>query len=275
MSMGNRLKLAAFSMALCVGMSAFGATVTENFDSNTDLYWIGVNNRLTPQNYGWSDTNHTGGANGELGGTFARQATQAASGDYGFDIGSFVAAGDDPLILTASGVFRTVAGGSGNVRVGFYNAAVHDSGGSDSRNHIGFSVTDGHLVTPIFSRPDNEQRGNVIDFAASVGNTIPWEFTFDQANGRMTGSFNGVTFTNSDAEGNPWVEMGSDYYRPEEGGPSTFDRFGVFPITGGGASEVYLDDITFTSDNPIPEPASLSLLAMGALATLRRRRRRA
>lgn len=51
-------------------------------------------------------------------------------------------------------------------------------------------------------------------------------------------------------------------------------RFGIFPARNGtSVSEVYLDDLTFTSDNAIPEPASLGLLGLGGLLAMRRVRR--
>jgi len=45
----------------------------------------------------------------------------------------------------------------------------------------------------------------------------------------------------------------------------------IFPVTAD-ASVMYYDDISLIE---IPEPATMSLLALGGLAMLRRRRRRA
>jgi hypothetical protein len=53
----------------------------------------------------------------------------------------------------------------------------------------------------------------------------------------------------------------------------TLDRFGIFtssasgPVGGG-----FLDDITFSSFNQVPEPAGLGLITIGVLTSLRRRR---
>jgi hypothetical protein len=64
----------------------------------------------------------------------------------------------------------------------------------------------------------------------------------------------------------------------ENGFPAITDpltRFGIIPQrTGSGISDIYLDDLTFTSDNPIPEPTTVGLLGIaGSLALLRRRSR--
>jgi hypothetical protein len=78
--------------------------------------------------------------------------------------------------------------------------------------------------------------------------------------GKLVTVVNGVSLTNN---------AGAGYFAS----PVTFDRFGLFPSPFGDSNGAgFLDDITFSSLNPIPEPASLGLLSLCGLVLIRRQR---
>src|SRR5262245_27096924 len=73
-------KFLAFAVTACLGVSAYGGTYNENF--TVDPGWDQLNNRVAPQNYGFSPTNITTGSGGEMGGVQRRQPSPANY--YGF-----------------------------------------------------------------------------------------------------------------------------------------------------------------------------------------------
>jgi hypothetical protein len=260
--MVGQLRVLAFAIVVGLGASAFGATVSENFDNNTDGYWEHLNNETAPQNYGWRAADGTINASGSnaLGGSFARDFEP--SNFYGFNIG------DHDLrteALHAEGTLyvQNRDGGSG-WNFGFFSGASSYNGqnAGDARNALIFGLSDGEDAQLYIYSPSGGRDRSGFE-TENLSGAVP--FTFDWAPGAggnekgvLTGTINGVTHT---------VGFGGDH----TGEPIT--HFGVFSVSADGGSSIgYLDNLTFTSKNPIPEPASLSLLAMGALATLRRRR---
>jgi hypothetical protein len=260
---------AALALAIFVNSSAYGVpTVYEDFTTDTDGYWAGSGNRgaASANNYGWSDSDNTGNAvaapsggatgGGELGGFLQRGPS---SGDYGFPTGNL-----DPLVdvLHADGVYTHVSG-SGNMYVGFYNQATHGSGGGDPRNMIGIQFDDGTGVLVHLARDDNNQREHGGPAHIAANTTIKWSIDYDPV-----------------AETGDFVVDGTAYQVPEGAGyfgdgvgPTIFDRFGIWSVdVADSVGESYWDDITFSSNNPIPEPSAVILLLCGALALVGARR---
>ena len=255
--MVGRLKMLAFAIVVGASATAFGATVTENFDNNTDGTWEHLNNEVPPQNYGWRAADGTINASGSnaLGGTISRTATPTF---YGFNIGEH-----DPRTeaLHAEGTLYVQQrdGGSG-WNFGFFSGASSFGTGGDARNAFIWGLSDGEDAQLfVYSPTGGRDRSGfeTIDLSGAVPFTLDWDPTAG-SKGVLTGTINGVTHT---------AGFGGDHTG------EAFTHFGILGVSAaGGASIGYLDNVTFTSKNPIPEPASLGLLAMGALATLRRRR---
>ena len=265
---------AAFAFAILVNSSAFVMavpTVYEDFSSDTDAYWDGNGNRSAAgvNDYGWSNSDNTGNvvtapsggvsAAGEAGGFLQR----GNFSDYGFDTGAMLPTD----VLHADGVYK-YSSGSGNVFFGFYNQASHITAGGDPRNFIGIQLDDGIKALYHNARDDhNDRTHNGPADVASSGATIKWSIDYN-GNGQTTftmGSDVGIV-----------LNSGAGYFTGGGGGPTVFDRFGFFSgSTSDASGEMYWDDITFSSNNPlVPEPSSLVLLAAGLLSMVWMGRRR-
>ena len=115
--------LALFFASIALAQSAELVQVRESFDS--DPGWEGMNNRVEAtnpptikQDFGWSDTNHTGGTKGEIGGTAWRSRTIAY---YALPLG-------EPLTFknkfSASGKIALMPiDKTGGAYIGFFNHA--------------------------------------------------------------------------------------------------------------------------------------------------------
>ncbi len=267
------IKLSAFVIATSVTVSALGSSpVTEDFSTDSDGgRWDMLNNRLAPQNYGWSNTDFTGstvnppggtatGA-GEMGGIITRD--EDPDNYYGFNVGGLIAGTE---AFEAKGVVRLVhrSGSSGYV-LGFFNDAVSYDNGEDPRNFMGFYFDDGHVTYPIISNADrdvdgfNELADDQPDPGDGGGVTLPFSIAWDPAanggDGAMTAS----------------VGTGTEVlnYSGSLSNFEPFTHFGIMAVAAnGGEVEVYLDDLTFSSNNAVPEPSSLALLTAGLLSML-------
>ncbi|WP_428937932.1 hypothetical protein [Fontivita pretiosa] len=244
---------------------------TETFDK--DPGWEGVRNRIRrppvrkQQNFGWSKTNHSGSAAGEIGGVIWRSVTPAY---YGKKIGPFTF--DDEL--SASGTIAVLKANTkkgwqtgSTVFVGFFN---HAEQGWRPINYLGFRL-ETHTDTEaekIESRPGVEvgygtskwtaggaflnttgevQDRNVKQLIQEQMRRVPpdgskhtWELRYDPKGG---GGYGEITIV---FDGVP-TSIGIGKHHREQG--ATFDRFGIFnnPLCGD-FIEVYLDDITINGE---------------------------
>lgn len=269
--MAGITKIAAMALATGLSASAFGSfLVTENFNSNTDGYWEHQNNTTSPQNYAWSNTDNTGTAvnppsgsataAGELGGTIARDSSPANF--YGFNVGTL---DPDTESFLARGVLRVVGspGGSSGFYVGFFNGASSYGSGGDPANFMGIGF--GDMVNAqafIFSSTQGRDRSGV-DPSIGTNTTVPFSISWapPPAGGSNKGELTVVL-----PSGTQLVSYGGDLPNL-----NPFTHFGIFATSAdGGSGEVYLDDLTFSSENQIPEPASIGLLGLGSLIAFRR-----
>jgi hypothetical protein len=255
----------AVALAIATGVAppAFGATVSENFNNNTDGYWDHVANdgAGTPQNYGWRAADGVVNASGSnaLGGSFVRSA--APANFYGFNIGGY-----DPRTeaMHADGTLYVQQrdGGSG-WNFGFFSGASSYGSGGNARNAFIWGLSDGEDAQLYIYDPSGgrDRSGfETVNLSGAIQFTLDWAPppAGSSEKGVLTGTINGVTHT---------VNFGGDHTG------ELFTHFGVFSVSAnGGTAQGYLDNLTFSSKNPIPEPASLGLLSFGALAMRRRRR---
>jgi MYXO-CTERM domain-containing protein len=267
--------------------TSFGAQVTETFTGNTDLYWDSLNNRADPQNYGWSATDNTGitpnppGGTatpaGELGGDIHRPPIPAPPSTdpptptyYGFNVGAI-----DPATegFSVSGVMRSERR-DGAVFFGYFaGAGSFPDAGKNAHNFIGVLLNDGgaEVFTQIYNPGGSREGGAVPTPVPTDGTVVPFSMTYQPPPaGTGNGSLSFTVGSNSGTTNLPNTIVQSI---------DDLSHFGFFPqVRDAGPStsfsRLFFDDLTFTSDNPIPEPASLGLLGVAALA-LRRVRRRA
>jgi hypothetical protein len=264
-----KLVPSAFAFALAtIGASSasggpFGSQVTENFETNTDLYWEGLNHRTAPQNYGWSNnTDKTQNSLGEMGGTFWRDESPANF--YGFNIGTFDPSTDD---FAVSGLLRTSAGTAATVFLGYFAGASSYSSGGQPKHFLGVQLDDG--VTAYVHAKDasfGDRNGPVLAPSLSSTVTYPFSLTYD-AEGN---SGRGTLTLDITGRGSHTLLLSLG----RQDAISDLTHFGVFPGSAdGGPCSTFFDDLTFSSENQIPEPASLAIVCLGGLLAVRRRRR--
>jgi hypothetical protein len=319
MARGMYLKFAAVAVLTGASAPAFGVVVplvTENFNTNTDVYW--ENQNTDPDqplvggrhNYGWANSDLTGtsvdpdGAGplssgtgaGEFGGVFARDAhpagVAAAADFYGFNIGTVNPRGSAGVAgdtLRFSAVTRYITAGASGILIGFSNGAPSSAGGTASgsfQNFIGIVLGDGRTIRYRAHDMNNVQLFNVTPAGSNIPNTgggdpdgagpltdsgtpVRIDFLYDPgadsaANGTLDVSIDGVALAQTTITA------------AQKGAIGDLTRFGFFSVKTtppSGTATVFFDDVTFSSFNPVPEPASVGLLAMSAGAMLQQRRR--
>jgi hypothetical protein len=265
-------RLIAVLLLVVLGAAAAPASVlvTENFDTNTDLAdsgWEFLNNRTSPENYGWSNTNNTGstvvppvsgaatGA-GELGGTITRAAAPATF--YGVNVGS-IDPGED---FEARGVIR-YSSGSGGFNLGFFRGASSYGSGGDAVNFAGFFFDDAHdAYATVFDAGGSRYRSDS-PYDLVAGRTHAFRMQY------KTNGFNPDTLVVT-LDGNAFTHPVGMLAPPPL---LPFTHFGILPTSAAGNSaQVWLDDLTFSSNRTVPEPGGLALLASCGVLALRRAR---
>jgi hypothetical protein len=247
-------------------------TRTETFDRDPD--WDAHQNRVKvpavrkQQNFGWSNTNHSGAVAGEIGGVMWRSITPAY---YGKKVGPFNL--DKPL--SASGTIACLKSNTGKgwqtgstFFLGFFSSAGQ---GWRPINWIGFrlEVHTDTKAAKIESRPYVElgygtskwaaggitanakgegQAKNPLELDQDAMQRCPpdgskhtWELRYDP-----TGGDHGTGEVTLIFDGNP-TRLRVPRWHREHG--ATFDRFGIFNNQAcGDFIEVYLDDITIQGE---------------------------
>jgi autotransporter-associated beta strand protein len=255
------IKWSAFALVVAGSAPAFAQTflVTEDFNNNTDTYWQGQNNRLSPQNFGWSSTDFTGTAlaptggtatgAGELGGFMQRASNPPHF--YGFNVGTLT------MLEPLEAHFVINMQDFVNINIGFLRATgdppVSESwdpgGGGDPRNFMGFFFDDGFDLYSLVAGPNGERErtNSPSTMNLTLAQTHRLDLSYDpsanEGNGALTLTVNGISEVHN-LPGGVAAAL------------NPFTHFGVFttPAAGGGSGLFYIDDATFSSQNGIPVP---------------------
>ncbi len=295
---------AALGLCSLSARPALGAVqVTQNFTTNP-ANWVregDANGGAAGQNFGFQNADLTGTTPNPPGGT-ATGAGEAggvispmSKASYGDNLVGGVG-GATPLTmndpLTASGVFR-VASTNQETMFGWFNSAGN-ANTTGLRSHLlGFRQIGRAAPFQSIHVVGENATGAAFDTVAFDGdntsatrvqqdNTYPFTLTYNPTggatgNGAMTLFIGGVSSNDGTPADNTFTYDLSAGDRAAMTG-ITFNRFGmtesVYKPDGGGPETVYFDDLTYTSNVSVPEPAAAGLLAgAGLLGTLRRRRR--
>lgn len=124
------------------------ATETQNFDSEADAVaagWTGLLNRDVDQtsDYGFSDSNNTGGSSGEAGGVIPF-GTDELTYYADTSIGTLNTASD---VLSASGrltVTETAIGVNGGIEIGFFSTSDTETQNSGVKSFVGVRLYEPH-----------------------------------------------------------------------------------------------------------------------------------
>ena len=238
----------ALAVALLVaGLNQDGAQAAETQeDFSRNPRWEGINNIPPPgfgvertQDFGFSQTNHAGGAAGEIGGTTSRSATPASYAKH-------IHAKTLNDHLTASGTFTvTESNGGSGVLAGWFNASsrgwrtpnsmVFRIDGENGEYRVFFEYGTQHGLTGGGTTFEGRYQDTKTPMLKADGTPHEWrlEYSPEGAGGRGEMTF---------------VLSGETYRAPLEQGHkedgAVFDRFGLFnqQIAGQGLT-VYLDDL--------------------------------
>jgi hypothetical protein len=254
---GYKQENATFDRFGIINMMKGGGTVTMFFDDLTwngqkqefsgDPEWAAVGNRVSFEDkepvgihqFGFSpDTNHAGGAPGEVGGGFWR------SGDF-----AYYADRVGPLNLEqkleARGKVRLItAGPDSDMLLGWFNSAA--KGGAvkaEERNfvgvHVGGPTRVGHYFIPRFADAagglGKVNQGPII----KPGKTLEWSLVYDPEG---AGGLGAITVTLAGETVTLPLKKG------QKAKGATLDRFGLFTNTAGGQMvKIFFDDLAYTA----------------------------
>ena len=221
----------------------------EPHDFTDDPGWEGNGNRITFQdseirpyhNFGWSETNHSGGTNGEIGGLIWRADPRdpELSAFYADQIGYLTM---DHALEASGKVAMNRASADSAVLIGWFNAETYI--GAPPSNFVGIMVEGpsriGHYFRPVYANAEGQSEimntGPVIKPSSTAHQ---WRLSYtpdaNSGNGQITVIFNDET-----------VSLNLKPGTRKTG--ATFNRFGILTFQRGGHFvDIYFDDITYTT----------------------------
>lgn len=217
-------------------------------DFTDDPGWEGNGNRITFQdseirpyhNFGWSETSHTGGTNGEIGGLIWRADPRdpERSAFYADQIGHLTM---DHALEASGKVTMIRASADSAVLIGWLNAETYI--GAPPSNFVGIMVEGpsriGHYFRPVYANAEGQSEimntGPVIKPSST---SHQWRLSYtpdaNSGNGQITVTFNDETVS---------LNLKSGIRKTG----ANFNRFGILTFQRGGHFvDIYLDDITYT-----------------------------
>ena len=220
----------------------------EPYDFTDDPEWEENGNRVTfndneirpYHNFGWSETNHAGGALGEIGGLIWRadERKPEQAGYYADQIGHLTM--DDTLEASGKVAMLRASADSATL-IGWFNSETHI--GAPPSSFIGIMVEGpsriGHYFRPVYANAEGHHEimktGPVIKPAHT---SHQWRLSYapdaNDGNGQITVTFNDKTVS---LNLKPGVRAGG----------AVFDRFGMLSFQRGGHFiDIYFDDLSYT-----------------------------
>ncbi len=258
---------ASLAVVLSLGLVAQGATIeTETFDiAPTD--WEKVSNSGSFP--GFSNTNNTAGLSpaGESGGTFP-----AAWGHYADNTIGSVDFSEDLTITGELGVPNGV-NSDPIIQFGYLNTA---NTLTQAANFLGFRITDQSTsqwrVSTIFNTSADTAIANTNTSSLMIVDpgVYTFEFNYDADGGSGSGQLSLQLFDLSGQVGSTLTQSVSVAQRAEG-----IDLNGLgWRKVNGNVAEAYVDNLSYTTMEAIPEPGSMTLSAIGMTMLLGYRQRR-
>ena len=217
-------------------------------DFSKDPEWIDAGNRISYEDrevtgahdFGYSATDHAGGANGEIGGGLWR------SGAFGFYADRVGPLNLEQKLEARGKVKLVTAGPDSDMQIGWFNSAAKDANAGDAENFIGIHVGGptriGHYFIPAFATAKGTKGKVEHGPILKPGKALDWSLIYDPAANGGDGEMRVTLGTES-------VTLALKPGQKTQG--ATMDRFGLFTSTAGGQMvKIYLDDVQYTSAKP-------------------------
>ncbi len=216
-----------------------------DYDFAHDPNWDASGNRakyeakdvVGAHDFGFSPTNHAGGAAGEVGGTFWRSGKYAYYADR---VGPLSL--DDRLEASGKVVLRSGAPDS-DMFLGWFNSANKETSPVQAGHflgvHVGGPTRVGHYFHPSLATATGTRAQAKDGPVLALGKVYDWSLVYDP--------------TAENGNGAIQVTLGKDSVTLPLGKGiktqgATFDRFGLFTSNiGGQIVRIYLDDLTYTA----------------------------
>ena len=217
-------------------------------DFSKEPAWTATGNRASYEDrevtgahdFGYSATNHAGGAKGEIGGGLWR------SGDFGYYADRVGPLGLEQRLEARGTVKLVTAGPDSDMQFGWFNSAAKDKGAGDAENFIGIHVGGptriGHYFIPAFATAKGT-KGKVEHGPILIpGKVLAWSLIYDPAANGGHGEMRVMLGAES-------VTLALKPGQKAQG--ATLDRFGMFTSTAGGQMvKIYLDALEYTAAKP-------------------------
>jgi hypothetical protein len=237
------------------------AQVNQNFDSEP-ADWVGFNNKTGLNNFGWSNTDNVGLGAGEAGGALARDGGTPDFGYYATAIGSLDPSTD---ALSFSGTLSFEAPQLDYFMIGFFNAADGVNVEYYPNTFMGFYSDDRFARAMHFAGGSGAGAppflGSPSQFAIATSHAF--ELSYDPNGsggvGRITGQLGGQAFAVDLPAGKKDLFNNFTHF-----GITTRNNHGNGAVTGR-ATPTFVDNLSYTSNRVIPEPASVTMALAAVL----------
>jgi len=246
------------SIVVLAGL-AYGDTKTQDFESEAAAAaagWVGSDNTVEGNSYGWSDSDNAGGAAGEAGGVFAR----AGVNDYYADTSIGTLTLDDSMAASGRLLLTNVQDFTGGQCLGWFN---NDEPIARRSNNLCIRFHE-ETSTQFRCEPMIESADGIMNPGDRQIQVLPtdthywWELTYDPSGGNN--GFGMVTLKMYDDDAEHALIMDRSLHltetqRAEE--TLTVNSFGWFHYSQASNPDAHIDlfadDLTYTLGAPPPD----------------------